>query len=224
MDNVNPYHPGIVLKNFPEIYNKLKSDSCVDLLLDTFIDKDITPRFAYTHSIVFKDIFYYIDLLYDHNPKTVIDVGCGECEWKNWFPGIIGFDPMPATTYSKYDFIDYFDEEFSRGHTENYDCGMGLNSVHDVPWDKLEKQIHLAMNIVKDRFLFTFNFSIINHNSENKFTKMDDNINYLDAILHKMPYNIVMLDYPTHRNKNETTSTRSYINGDVRFILEKGTI
>ena len=53
---------------------------------------------------------------------------------------------------------------------------------------------------------------------------MDDNINYLDAILHKMPYNIVMLDYPTHRNKNETTSTRSYINGDVRFILEKGTI
>ena len=214
---INPYTTGIQFNNFSNLSAEI--NSYYDILYDTVDAFDITARYQLEHGlkIGFRDIFYYISLLYDNNPTSVIDVGCGECTWKKWFPNIIGFDPSPSK-YSAADFIDYFDESFSQGHTKNYDCGMALNSVHFVEWDYIEKQIDLAMNIVKDQFLFTFNFDMINSVPS---LPMNELILLFDNKINSLNYKIKLLDYPTLRGVSDTNMTRiRHINGTVRFILQ----
>jgi hypothetical protein len=129
MDQINPYEPGIKLKNFPDLYDDLSSH--FDLFVDTYVVTSV--KFSYFKRIGFKDIFYYINLLYDNDPYSIIDVGCGECFWKDYFPKIIGFDidtePTVLSEYAKPDFFDYFNENFSEKHAKRYDCGMALNSI-----------------------------------------------------------------------------------------------
>jgi hypothetical protein len=217
---VNHYTPGVELTNFPEIYSKLTD--YYDLLFDT------VPSLEYQRStarwklelgakIGFKDIFYYIDKLYDNRPSTVVDVGCGENLWKKWFPNIIGFDPTPSQ-HSQYDFIDYFDSEFSSGHTAWYDCGMALNSVHFVDWADIPQQLDLAMNIVKDRFLFTYNFQVIPNKPSEDVVELSDRFT---KFLTSSSYKIVLLDYPRlrFRDDDQDESKWAHVNGHVRFIL-----
>lgn len=225
---INPYHPDVKLKNFPTLYDDL--ESYYDYLYDTVPDEEfrlITPRFVIEHGIKagFRDIFYYIDQLYDNNPESIIDAGCGECIWKKWFPRIIGFDPTPSK-WSTADFIDFFDEDFSKGHHQQYTCGMGINSLHFVHWEDLPKQIKLAMDIVKDRFLFTFNFNSMLDRPEPDLPKL---IGLFDDILKSLDYNIILVDYPSLRGEygfsNDIPEKHqwSHVNGHVRFILSHGT-
>ena len=154
---INYYTPGKPFTNFPDLDTRIKQH--YDRLFDTVVDFDITPRYFYETGlkIGFRDVFYYIDQLYSNQSDSIIDVGCGECIWKKWFPNIIGFDPKP-NEFTQQDFVDYFDADFSAGHTKYYDSGMALNSLHYIEWQDISKQIDLAMNIVKKHFLFTFNF------------------------------------------------------------------
>jgi hypothetical protein len=146
----------------------------------------------------------------------VVDVGCGECIWKKWFPNIIGFDPN-RNEFSQQDFVDYFDQQFSTTHTQHYDCGIALNSLHFIKWDNISKQIDLAMNIVKREFLFTFNFNQI----ANKPTvPLAELIVLFSDILNSLNYKITLLDYPCLRGISERDLNNwAYINGHVRFIL-----
>ena len=159
---INEYYSGVKFKNFTNLDQQISEH--YDRLYDTVVDFHVTPRYLYETGIKigFRDIFYYIDMLYDNNPDDVIDVGCGECIWKRWFPRIIGFDPN-TNEFSQQDFVDFFDEDFSNGHTKHYHNGMALNSVHFISWDDLEVQIDRAMNIVRERFLFTFNFNAMSN-------------------------------------------------------------
>jgi len=212
---INPYTPDINFKNFTNLdVDILKY---YDRLFDTAVDFDFTPRYRLELGlkIGFRDIFYYIDLLYNNNPESVIDVGCGECIWKNWFPNIIGFDPYPSSAWSKADFVDFFDEDFSIGHAQWYDCGMALNSLHFIDWDFVPKQIDLAMNIVKQQFLFTFNFNQI----KNK-PNVPELIPLFDNMLKSSNYEIVLVDYPVQRGVlQRQIDDSAFINGHVRFIL-----
>ena len=214
---INPYSPEVKFTNFPDLDSRLLTH--YDRLFHTVLDFEITPRYFYEIGlkIGFRDIFYYIDHLYNNQPTSVVDVGCGECIWKNWFPNIIGFDPI-TNEFSKQDFIDYFDEDFSKGRTKNWDSGMALNSIHFVDWNEVPRQIELAMNIVRDQFLFTFNFNMI----ENKPNlPMDELISAFDDLLKSLPYKIILLDYPIQRGISLSKLNRwSYINGHVRFILQ----
>jgi hypothetical protein len=216
MDLVNPYKPGIELNNFPDLYSKVVND--FDIVCDTCIGRT-TPRFRIHKSIVLKDIFYYINLLYDNNPRSIIDLGCGECVWKDYFPNIIGVDRYPSK-YSSYDFVGCFDEEFSKEHKNKYDCGMALGSLHYTNWNEIRTQIELAMEIVKDRFLITLNFSIFDRYTSVLLNYLDK-VKSLNDILSSLPYNIVMLDYPIQRGYSLEDITNNHgVNGHVRFILE----
>jgi hypothetical protein len=214
---INPYSPSKIFTNFADLDARLQQH--YDRVFDTVVDYEISPRYFYESGlkIGFRDVFYYIDQLYNTNPSCVIDVGCGECTWKKWFPNIIGFDPN-HNEFSQQDFVDFFDLDFSKGHTNWYDSGMALNSLHFVPWDYLPKQIELAMNIVKKHFLFTFNFNMIKnvpaHSShENLIPKFDQ-------LLQSLDYDIVLLDYPCLRGiPNNKLSHWAHTNGHVRFIL-----
>ena len=214
---INPYTPGKPFKNFLDLDAKLSTH--YDRLFDTVIDFEISPRYLYESGlkIGFRDICYYIDQLYDNQPNSVVDVGCGECVWKNWFPNIVGFDSN-TNEFSKQDFVDFFDEDFSRGHAKNWDCGMAVNSIHFVDWSAVAKQIDLAMNIVKDQFLFTFNFDKLRNRPN---LPMEQLILLFDSILHSSGYKIKLLDYPTLRGFPQgKIDNWAHINGHVRFILQ----
>jgi hypothetical protein len=214
---VNPYSPESTFKNFPDLDSSLKI--YYDRIFDTVLDITISPRYMFESGlkIAFRDTFYYIDRLYDNKPNTVIDVGCGECVWKNWFPNIIGFDPE-TNEFSLQDFVDYFDEDFSIGHTKNYDCGLALNSLHFISWTNIANQLDLAMNIVKDKFLFTFNFDII---SDKPQTGVFEQINEFRKIIDSLEYDVILFDVPILRGVDMNIMYRHLaINGTVRFILQ----
>jgi hypothetical protein len=188
----------------------------------------MTPRYRKEHGIKIgeRDIFYYIDKLYDNNPLSVIDVGCGECIFKNWFPNIIGFDPRQWHN-SRADFVDFFDEDFSKNHTSKWSCGMALNSIHFIPWNQLSKQIDLAMNIIQPggRFLFTINFNMLDIHSEDKSVvnlSSIEKINHIHQIISNSSYKIIVSDYPLLHNLSEDLVDRyAHITGHSRFVLEK---
>lgn len=213
---INPYFLESSFKNFPNLDADILKH--YDRVYDTTVDFEISPRYFYESGlkIGFRDIFYYIDQLYNTQPTSVIDVGCGECVWKNWFPNIIGFDPN-TNEFSQQDFVDFFDPDFSKGHTQQYDCGMALNSLHFIEWNNILNQIDLAMNIVQHQFLFTFNFNVIKNKPK---TTLSELIVLFNDILASSKYKIVLLDYPSLRGIPEhRLSNLTYINGHVRFIL-----
>jgi hypothetical protein len=213
---INPYFPETSLKNFPGLDADISR--YYDRVYDTVVGFEISPRYFYESGlkIGFRDIFYYIDQLYNIQPTSVIDVGCGECTWKNWFPNIVGFDPN-TNEFSQQDFVDFFDKDFSQGHAQHYDSGLALNSLHFINWDSISDQIDLAMNIVRHQFLFTFNFNVI----RNKPTAtLPELIVRFDDILKSSKYKIELLDYPSLRGISEDAlSNWSHMNGHVRFIL-----
>jgi hypothetical protein len=214
---INNYYPGIAFQNFPGLDDKINAR--YDKLYDTVLDCHISPRYVYEHGlrIGFRDIFYYIDQLYTNNPTTVIDVGSGECIWKEYFPNIIGFDPN-INEFSQQDFVDYFDKDFSENHTAAYTCGMALNSIHFIPWNEIKTQIDLAMNIVTDRFLFTFNFQQVRNKPAISTTEL---VYEFKKIIDSLDYSIILFDSPLLRGvSEENMNNLTYINGTVRFILE----
>lgn len=208
MKKINCYSPGIEFRNFPELSNKMKN--YYDIIEDYSLSENISPRyvFEFGKKIAFRNIFYYIDMLYDNQPNTLIDVGCGECVFKRWFPNIIGFDPN-INSFSQQDFVDIFDQDFSRSHTKFYDVGMAINSIHFIPWNQIPDQINLAMNIVKDRFLFTFNFDRL---QDKPNLNNQDLTRLLFDIIENLPYDLVMFDFVDK-------SHWFYSNGTVQFIL-----
>lgn len=215
---VNEYYNGVKFNSFPHLDTLLSSH--YDKIYDTVVDYEITPRYFYETGlkITFRDVFYYIDLLYKNSPTSVIDVGCGECIWKKYFPNIIGFDPN-TNDFSQQDFIDYFDQDFSNHHKDNWDCGLALNSMHFISWNQIENRIHQAMNIVKDRFLFTFNFTAMKDVPKMPLQNLCQE--FVDRIK-RTEYNLVMFDAPIFRGVGEIKiSNWACINGTVRFILEK---
>ena len=199
-----------------------------DLIVDDISEATfaMTPRYRYENGlkIGLRDIFYYINLLYDNNPTSVIDIGCGENIWKKWFPYITGFDPNPSA-YASPDFIDTLNETFSTQHQEEWDCGIALNSIHFVSWHNIGNQIKLAMSLIKDRLLVTVNFNVLDSFTQDiSITALSrtDKIELFTDILNKLGFTILMLDYPSLRASDKTQYLEyDRISGSVRFILAK---
>ncbi len=233
MKLINPYDKSSKFTNFLDLDEKISK--YYDIIHDhgseiNSLYKLISPRYIYESGlkVSFRDIFYYIDLLYNNDPKTIIDVGCGECIFKNWFPNIIGFDPEPSK-FSSADFVDYFDEDFVKGHKNLYNGAMAINSIHFVPWTQLKDQIELAMELVKknSRFLFTFNFGILDDWSgpDCRIAKgsMDDKFEYFSNMLDSMTYKKILVESPYLKGMSleDLKIYSAFLNGTVRIILEK---
>ena len=216
MAQINPYYPGVEFRNFPELPAAMAN--YYDLLYDSVMPHTIMPRWVYENGmkIGFKDMFYYINMLYDNNPQSVVDVGCGECTWKRWFPNIIGFDPN-VSEFSQADFVDFFDKDFSLGHPQHYDAGMAICSIHFIEWDFVTEQCKLAMNIVKDRFLFSFNF----HQLRNKpAVSHAEQVELFYDMVKATGFEILLFDNPVARDESlDKIEHWFYNNGTVRFIL-----
>jgi hypothetical protein len=208
---INPYYSGVPIKNFGELDEKLNQ------YYDYISDFDPRPR-GWPINVTTRaqqgdfrstarDIFYYISWLYDNNPESVIDFGCGECFWKKWFPNIFGVDIIKYP-YSKMDLV-IEPAQFIAENQNKFNCGMALNSIHFGNLEKVTDNIHKCMTLIKSngRFLFTINVTMI----EGIQTTI---INDLYSSIKNMPYNILLLDIPEQ-------VAHHHINGTIRFILEK---
>jgi hypothetical protein len=233
MNLINPYNKNSKFTNFLDLDEQISKYYDVVHDHESEIDssyKLISPRYTCEGGLKvgFRDIFYYIDLLYYNSPEKIVDVGCGECIFKNWFPNIIGFDPLPSK-FSNADFVDYFDEDFVKGHKNLFSGAMALNSIHFVPWIQLKDQIELAMELVKinSRFLFTFNFEVLDEWSEPNCQiakgSLDDKFEYFSNILDSLTYKKIVVDSPLHKGMSiiDLQNYVSFVNGTVRIILEK---
>lgn len=233
MKLINPYTRNSKFTNFLDLDEKISEYYDILNNHDSEIDsvyRSISPRYRYESGlkIGFRDIFYYIDLLYNNSPEKIVDVGCGECIFKNWFPNIVGFDPEPSK-FSRADFVDYFDEDFAKGHENLFDGAMAINSIHFVPWTQLKDQIELAMKLVKknSRFLFTFNFHVLDTSSKSDCQiakgSLNDKFEYFSNVLDSITYKKIVVDSPLLKGMsfNDLQNYTSFLNGTVRIILEK---
>ena len=212
---LNNYSPEKPFSVFPDLDAKLHQ--YYDYVsTDVEIPKS-TPRYRYESGmkIGFREIFWYIDQLYTCEPDSVVDIGCGENVFSNWFPGIAGVDTeeWPGGTV---DDIAYFDTDYASTNQDFWDAGMALGSLHYCNWQDVPAQIHNAMRIVKRDFLFTFNFDQIQNLPSND---MDSVLELFYSMVVDTGYKLKMFDCPKLRGHNWHGRGYFNCNGSVRFIL-----
>lgn len=219
--NKNQYDPNIQIRNFPTLENELES------YYDYFVKDEISfnkvsPRGQYEYKIGFKEIFYYISWLYDNNPKSVIDVGAGECFWKRWFNNITSLDPGNYDSAKNADIQSEMTDAFVESHVEHFDCGMALNSLHFGRIPKVKENIDQAMRLIKPngRFLFTISTDVISKQYPDTNTDWRYWLELTKEMVKQLPYNILLFDVP-HDRINDDFPVQGQLNGTLRFILEK---
>ena len=94
---------------------------------------------------------WYLDFLTSVKPTKIVDIGCGG----NFFKPLIkkiynidchGIDPTPENHAA--DEFDFFDAEFSQGHTEVYQSAFSINALHFVPLHQLTTRVNEFYNII----------------------------------------------------------------------------
>lgn len=226
---INPYFENSEFINFPTLDEDLKKH--FDYIYHSCFPYTVSPRFFYQsgHKFTLRDMYWYIDRLYDCNPSSVVDVACGECEWKRWFPNIFGVD-YNNNPWSNLDLLREVDDSFFRDYHGKFDAGMNLNGIlgYGVEWESIHLQIQKFMGLVKKRLLFTIELKSIpcipahlkDPEHYNELVK-----EFVD-ILQSLPYNLVLLDIPSHREGGiweipwNTVVFGRPPHSNVRFILE----
>ena len=221
---INPYYTNVPIKNFSDLDEKL--NYYYDYISDYDPRPPHWPRGVSPRALLgdfrstSRDIFYYISWLYDNNPESVIDFGCGECYWKKWFPNIFGVD-IDTKDYSKMDLV-IDPDQFIAENQNKFDCGMALNSIHFGNLSTVINNIHNCMMLIKPlgRFLFTINIRMLKMFSKDSEEDMKTaNIDNLYKNIKNMPYNIVLLDVP--KEDVQLNGSIRLLNGSIRFILEQ---
>ena len=213
---INPYYPEYKFRSVPDLDQQLQKD--YDFIFHKLIDLPINyhPRLILElgKKIIFRDIYYSIDLLYENNPKSVVDIGCGLCHWKRYFPYIYGFDEKWYGDYGMQDATDFYDFDFAILNKKKYDCGMAINVFDNLSLENFASLVHNTMQIVRDRFLFTFSY--------NKQIVLIDEFTKIKKLLDKMPYKIVMFDFLTNEISGRPVHAvfEYFVNGNLKIILE----
>ena len=202
---INAYNNTIDLPIYSEM------EKYYDIMADIHID-NLAPRIYIDNRIMFKDIVYYISILYKNNPGIIADIGAGACVWDQWFDNIFSFEPKPGDFSLEPDSRESFNNDFILKYNKSFDCGMAINSLHFIPYSEISQRIDDAMSVVKDRFLMTFNLKMLAKFSDIEYD-YESGLKRLLDILHKTEYNILMLDFV------ESESVAG-INGHVRIIYE----
>ena len=110
----------------------------------------ILPRrtYAASKSIFYYSTFYYLGLLLETNPKTILDVGCGSNLFKKYIPQIIGFDNDPRFV-EQVDFTETYTTEFVEQNLSKYDCAMTIGVIHAVSLATIHKTIDEFGQLIK---------------------------------------------------------------------------
>lgn len=192
------------------VYKQLANDY-PKLVLDvndiTSVDDDPTvyrmPRQALAEQGIFTyGMFYYLNMLLEKNPSTIMDIGCGENPYKKYIPQLLGVDPLfPAA-----DIRDQFDNQFVEKHLGEYDAAFAIQSLHYISLLDVSTRINQFGKIIKKggRGFLSFNLTrLIQQTEPHEWPKIFDlsqrltifdYYSYIKKELTKVDYKIIAAD------------------------------
>jgi hypothetical protein len=185
---------------------------------------NLTPRQEALFSKFFVSSLYYLEFLLEKNPKVIVDIGCGANLFKKLIPNIHGIDPTPNNHLA--DEFDFFDAEFSQGHTDAYESVFSINALHFISLIEFEKRILEFYNVVKPggRGFITFNAMrmVENLSAQDLQTLFSSNsptpeqlTQHVKTVLNNLTINFLLAEVLINDCVNEN------INGNIRLIFEK---
>lgn len=188
---------------------------------------EIPRRFCDNFGILDVIPYYYIEQLMEINPKDMVDIGCGQNVFKKTYPNLLGIDC--ETQHSCPDIVDYFDEDFCRGHAGWYDAVITINTIHFEPINTIADRILMVNQLLRPggRAFVAFNFETwLMHTPKDQcvelfgnFPKFDDVINYVNDQIISTKLNFLTIDWPILRVTQESTIRDDY-NGNIRLVFE----
>lgn len=168
-------------------------------------------------------LYYYIDAMLGVNPKTVIDIGCGENMFKDIVPGLIGCDPNGTFA----DFTESFgySGEFSADHKHEYDAAMSICSIHFISLKEFRDQIMRFANVIKPggRGLLVMNgIRMVERTSDEDLIELFGTTEptplmveeYIDGELKKMSLNFLIVDNIVSQKYDE------WMDGNIRLVFD----
>lgn len=185
---------------------------------------DITPRQQALSSIFFVNSLYYLEFLLEKNPKVIVDIGCGSNLFKKLIPNIHGIDPTPNNRQA--DEFDFFDADFSQGHTDAYESVFSICALHFISLIDFEKRILEFYNIVASggRGFITFNVMRMVERTSVQDLQMlfssnlptpDQLTQYVNAILNNLSIKFLLAEVLINDTIDEP------FNGNIRLIFDK---
>jgi len=187
-------------------------------------DMNRTPRQYALSSIFFVSSLYYLEFLLEKNPKVIVDIGCGPNLFKKLIPNIHGIDPTPNN--SQADEFDFFDADFSQGHTNAYESVFSINALHFIPLIDFEKRILEFYNIVAPggRGFIAFNvIRMVEVTDPNDLQLLfssnlptpDQLTQYVNTILNNLSIKFLLTEVVINDSIDES------IDGNIRLIFDK---
>lgn len=183
-----------------------------------------TPRQYALNSVFFISSLYYLEFLLEKNPKVIVDIGCGANLFKKLIPNIHGIDPTPNN--SQADEFDFFDADFSQGHTNAYESVFSINALHFIPLIDFEKRILEFYNIVAPggRGFITFNVTrMVEVTDPNDLQLLfssnlptpDQLTQYVNTILNNLSIKFLLTEVLINDSIDES------FHGNIRLIFDK---
>jgi hypothetical protein len=166
--------------------------------------------------------FYYLNYLVENQPTVIADIGCGVNFFKDIIPGIVGIDG-----HGKFaDIIDFFDEDFSHGHTDYFDCAFSIDALHFISICKFYDRIMQFANIIKPggRGYIAMNVArLMNDTSTVEKIELFNTLDptpaqlatYIDQQLKKLTLRLLVVDNLILDCYDE------YMDGNIRIVFEK---
>jgi len=187
-------------------------------------DGNVTPRQQALSSRFFVSTMYYLEFLLEKNPKVIVDIGCGENLFKKLIPNIYGIDPTPYNSYA--DEFDFFDSDFSKGHTDAYESVFSICALHFISLVDFEKRILEFYNIVKSggRGFISFNaMRMVERTSAQDLQTLFSSdlptpehlTQYVNTILNNLSIKFLLAEVLINDSIDEQ------FNGNIRLIFDK---
>lgn len=146
--------------------------------------------------------FFYLNLLLEKKPTSIIDIGCGANLFKKYVPNIIGLDAngIPAV-----DIVDLFNESFAITNTQKFESAFSVNALHFIPITELSDQLNRFARLVKPggRAVAILNIASMIERTDpsfiaiNNLFSFDAYIKFISAELTKVNHKIIRLDFAT---------------------------
>jgi hypothetical protein len=129
-----------------EIYQQLSQDFD-HISFDNTVDWDLPPtpreRLATRRQSLFSAVsFYYLEFLTKHNPKQILDIGCGANYFKRYIPNIVGMGAEPLDNYFyRGDVHGEFNHDWAQANQGKLESFFSICSLHFVPLNDLRQRM-----------------------------------------------------------------------------------
>jgi len=170
--------------------------------------------------------YYYIKFLLEKSPASIADIGCGINEFKNLLPNIIGID---SDKNSNYDIFDQFDEDYAKGHRENFDAVITVNTIHFSEIDTITQRILWIAGLVKPggRGFISFNLETWLmytkkqkiHHLFGEVPQFEDIVTFINNQIVNTGLKFLVVDWPILYYHQES-DVRDNNNGNIRLVFE----